>query len=269
MVIAHRGARSIAPENTLAAAAIARRLGADLWETDVNVTRDGQLVLFHDQTLDRCTDVALKFFDRSSTLLKAFSLKEVLSLDAGSYFIRTDPFSQIREGKVDPESLATFKNEKIPTLEQGLALVQDMDWAVNLELKSFDSDRTDFFLPDQTVTMIHQSGIALDRVILSSFNHDWLLRVRNQEPGIEVAALVGDNDIDPLDFGDFSFSTYNVNAQLVTSDQIHMLKAKKKKVNLFTVNDPDAFARFSALGVDGIFTDFPQRFCCSSTQGIS
>ena len=260
-VIAHRGARSIAPENTLVAAKIACNLGADLWETDVNVTRDNQLVLFHDPTLDRCTDVASKFSNRPSILVKDFTLKEILSLDAGSHFIQTDPFSQISKGNVDPKSLQAFKNEKIPTLGQGLALVQDMDWTVNLELKSFSSDKTNFFVPDKTLDLIKKSRIALNRVMISSFNHDWLMHVQQTEPGIEVQALVGENDTDPLEFGDFSFATYNVNANLVTSGQIQMLKAKGKAINLFTVNDPKVFARFESLGVDGMFTDFVQLFC--------
>jgi len=60
-VIAHRGARSIAPENTLKAAKIAFEIGADLWETDVNITRDGRLILFHDDSLLRCTNAIKKF----------------------------------------------------------------------------------------------------------------------------------------------------------------------------------------------------------------
>jgi glycerophosphoryl diester phosphodiesterase len=260
-IIAHRGARSLSPENTLIAAKIACNMGAHLWETDVNVTKDNQLVLFHDQFLDRCTDVVSKFSHRMTTRLKDFNLKEVLSLDAGSYFVDTDPFLQIKHGHINANTLAMFKNEKIPTLEQGLALVQDMDWAVNLELKSFSFNKQDFLVPDKTVEMIQKAGISMDRIIISSFNHDWLVRVRQKEPDLEVAALVGENDTDSLNFANYSFSTYNINAKLVTSDQIQHLKTLGKKINLFTVNDPKEFARFSLLGVDGIFTDFPQLFC--------
>jgi glycerophosphoryl diester phosphodiesterase len=77
---------------------------------------------------------------------------------------------------------------------------------------------------------------------------------------IPVHALVGENDNDPLDFGDFRFDTYNVNALLVTPEQIGSLKKRGKIINLFTVNDPAAFHAFAKLGVDGLFTDFPQWF---------
>jgi glycerophosphoryl diester phosphodiesterase len=63
-----------------------------------------------------------------------------------------------------------------------------------------------------------------------------------------------------LKFKGFSFSTYNVNAKLITEAMIQDLKAKGKKVNLFTVNDPQEFDRFVNAGVDGIITDFPQEF---------
>ncbi|MCG8639349.1 MAG: hypothetical protein MI862_06420, partial [Desulfobacterales bacterium] len=134
-VIAHRGARSLAPENTLVAARIACELGADLWETDVSMTKEGHLILFHDPTLDRCTDVASVFPGRSSTRVIDYTLNEILRLDAGSHFVRTDPFGGIKDGAVTPEMIAEFKNEKIPTLEQGLDLVTETDWQVNLELK--------------------------------------------------------------------------------------------------------------------------------------
>ncbi len=265
LVIAHRGARSLAPENTLAAVRIAHETGADLWETDVSVTRDGGLILFHDETLLRCTNVLSQFPSRPSYRVKDFDLEEIQSLDAGSYFMETDPFSQIAAGNVGARNLEAFAGEPIPTLEQGLVFTKENDWIVNLELKYYPSPGSDTadqntFLPDKTLEIIRQTGIGLDQVVISSFKHDWLERIRAKEPRIEVQALVGENDSDPLDFGDFSFPTYNANSTLIQVDQIERLKKKGRKINLFTVNDPDKFYHFVKLGVDGIFTDFPQRF---------
>jgi glycerophosphoryl diester phosphodiesterase len=270
LVIAHRGARSLAPENTLAAVKIAHDTGADLWETDINLTRDGRLILFHDETLLRCTNVVSQFPSRPSYRVKDFDLEEIRSLDAGSYFMETDPFSQIAEGNVGTRDLEAFAGEPVPTLEQGLVFTRENHWIVNLELKYFPPARgdltgpgrtgTDNFLPDQTLDIIRQTGIGLDQVVISSFKHDWLERIRAKEPKIEIQALVGENDTDPLDFKDFSFPVYNANSKLIRADQIEHLKQKGKKINLFTVNDPDEFYYFVNLGVDGIFTDFPQRF---------
>lgn len=259
-VIAHRGARSLAPENTLKAARIACETGADLWETDVAMTRDGHLVLFHDDTLLRCTDAEKKFPLKASFRVEDFDLKEIRTLDAGSYFVETDPFAQISQGNVGGEAQASFIGETIPLLEEGLILTLEKNWTINLELKFFASGAEDFHLPDHTLEIIRRTHIPLNRVIISSFHHPWLLRIMEKEPLLDVQALVGDNDTDPLDFRDFFFSTYNANAGLIHPDQIKDLKDRGKKINLFTVNDPKDFLRFSGLGVDGIFTDFPQRF---------
>ena len=121
-VIAHRGARSLAPENTLKAAQIACETGADLWETDVAVTRDGHLVLFHDDTLLRCTDAEKKFPLKASFRVEDFDLKEIKTLDAGSYFVETDPFGQISQGNVGREAQTSFIGEPVPLLEEGLTL---------------------------------------------------------------------------------------------------------------------------------------------------
>ena len=259
-VIAHRGARSIAPENTLLAAQIAHQAGADNWETDVNLTRDSELVLFHDETLLRCTDAKSKFPSRSSYCVRDFNLEDIKALDAGSFFIDTDPFLQISKARVSKKSLLSFKNETIPTLEQGLLFTKEKKWIVNLELKYFLSKTNGTFISDQTLDIIYQTKIDLNRVIISSFHHEWLDRIMKKEPHIEVQALVGENMDEPLDFGDFRFPTYNVNADLITPDQIRQLKSKGKKINLFTVNDQKEFLKFDRLGVDGMFTDFPQKF---------
>lgn len=259
-VIAHRGARSLAPENTLMAAEIGYDSGADLWETDVRLTRDRQLILFHDSTLDRCTDVQSKFSDRVSTRVIDFSLDEILMLDAGSYFVSTDAYGQIKNGSIPKKDVVKFKHQRIPTLEEGLSLVMRLDWAVNLELKSDPFNKNDHHLPDQTVSQIRRSGIAPDQVKISSFNHTWLNHIREVAPEFEIQALVGDDLNESLDFGDYTFDIYNVNADLVTENQIVTLKSLGKKVNVFTINDPESFNRFASLKVDGIFTDFPQRF---------
>jgi len=259
-VIAHRGARSLAPENTLKAAQKGYETGADLWETDVNITRDGHLILFHDAQVLRCTNAASQFPLHPSYLIKDFDLAEIKSLDAGSYFIQEDPFSQIQEGRICRETLLSFQGETIPTLEQGLLFTKNNRWKINLELKSFPGSNCDTSVPEQTLSMIYHTGISLNRVVISSFNHYWLDWIVKKEPDLEIQALVGKNHTGPLDFKDLGFSTYNANVNLIDENQIRYLKEKGKKINLFTINDPETFHRFTSLGVDGIFTDFPQRF---------
>jgi glycerophosphoryl diester phosphodiesterase len=98
LCIAHRGAASLAPENTLAAAHKALALGAGMWELDVSVTADGELVVLHGDSLARTTNVQAFFPQRSPWQISTFTLAEVRKLDAGSWFVDIDPFGTIAGG---------------------------------------------------------------------------------------------------------------------------------------------------------------------------
>lgn len=264
-IIAHRGARSLAPENTLAAAKAAWQSGAHRWETDIQVTRDGHPVLFHDLDLLRCTNARKHFKHltsggRRKYLVSHFSLAELKTLDAGSWFEHTDPFSTIQKGFVKADALAGFSNEKIPTLEQGLLLTKKLHWQINLELKDHGTDPSPFYTVENTLATINESQIPPDRVVISSFNHSWLERVRQLQPDIAVQALVGETGTDMETFHPGAFQTYNINAVLVDAEFVRSLVQEGFTVNLFTVNDPKTAAMHIQAGASGIITDFPQFF---------
>ena len=258
-IIAHRGARSLAPENTIAAAQKAFELGADLWETDIAVTKDEHLILFHDDSLKRTTDAQNIFSDRESLVFTEYTLDELQTLSPGIRFLETDPFHQIREGAVSKEEQASFKIEKIPTLEQALLLTGKLKWKVNLELKTLPGRFRDFPLAKRVIALIRRLDIDSKHLIISSFHHPWLREVKDMEPGIEVQALVGRSLTEPLDFHDYSFDVYNARSTLIHEAQIAELKKRGKRINLFTVNEPHEMIRFIEAGVDGLITDFPQR----------
>lgn len=257
--IAHRGARSIAPENTISAANLAFKANADLWETDVAVTRDEQLILLHDPTLERTTDVAAVFPEREHQLVTEFSLAEIRQLDPGSHFIKTDPFGEIKKGAVSPEALSSFEGERIPTLEDALNFTREKKWSVNLELKTLPKNFKDFPVVQRVIELIKFLQITSEQVIISSFNHSWLTQVSTMAPDIEIQALIGYPKSDHLDWGDFSFSTYNACSTLIDEGQITTAQKREKRVNLFTVNKTDEMTRFITAGVDGLITDYPQR----------
>ncbi|PIE61822.1 MAG: hypothetical protein CSA29_01355 [Desulfobacterales bacterium] len=274
-IVAHRGARSLAPENTLAAARLGHALGCHRWETDASLTKDGHVVLHHDTTLTRCTNAVEKLGYNPDHLEKAIgsvnridridahTLTELKSLEAGSHFERTDPFSTVEI--IPAETLTAFKHEKIPTLYEGLMLTRELDWQINIELKDHGNEPTPYHTASQTLSELARSGIDLDHVVVSSFNHQWLRWVREHSPNIEIQALVGDDDHTPLNFSDpvytgDEFAVLNINAKLITPEVLSTLKRRGKRINLFTVNDPDDYARFVNAGADGIITDFPQRF---------
>ncbi|MBF0411770.1 MAG: hypothetical protein HQK70_03550 [Desulfamplus sp.] len=286
-IIAHRGARSIGPENSIAAAEIARNIGANLWETDVTVTRDGHLILFHDDDLLRTTDVLEKFPDRKSFEVDKFDLSEILMLDIGTTFIRNDPFGEIGAGNVSSQSLEAFKGEKIPTLEDALNYTKKTGWRVNLELKQKSSNQSkpdastfnafdNYQLPNMVIDMIRKLNIHPELMVISSFNHIWLKEVQTLFPEIEIQPLLGDDYDKTIDWtqifsgnptsdnmaflcsGSLNFDTYNINSTMITVDEIAELKKMGKKVNLFTINNKDDMVKYINAGVDGIFTDYPQ-----------
>ncbi len=258
-IIAHRGARSLAPENTIAAAQKAFDLGADLWETDVVLTKDEHLILFHDDSLKRTTDAQKIFSHRGSLVFTEYTLDELQTLSPGIRFLETDPFHQIREGAVSKEEQAAFKIEKIPTLEQALLLTRKLKWKVNLELKTLPGRFRNFPLAKKVVELIRQLEIGSRHIIISSFHHPWLREVQEMDPAIEVQALMGCSPADTLDFKDYSFDIYNVRNTLIHEAQIAELKKRGKTINIFTVNEPHEMVRFMEAGVDGLITDFPQR----------
>ena len=148
VVIAHRGDSFHAPENTLEAAQMGRESGADAWELDVQLTRDGVAVVFHDDILTRTTDVATRFAadPRRETgfQLCDFDSAELSTLDAGGWFVEEDgplrsasAVGTLREMPASRLRLYGSGNVRIPTLRDALALTSELKWLVNIEIKSF------------------------------------------------------------------------------------------------------------------------------------
>jgi glycerophosphoryl diester phosphodiesterase len=155
LVIAHRGASGTCPENTLAAFRHAQALGADMIELDVQLARDGNVVVIHDWTLDRTTD--------GSGPVGARSLAELRALDAGAWFA------------------SAFGGERIPTLAEVLAEVRI---PVNVELKPLGDDG----LEAAALAVVEMAG-ALPRVVFSSFELAALERLRARSRAASLAVL--------------------------------------------------------------------------------
>ena len=256
--IAHRGARSLAPENTLAAARRGLAVGADLWETDVTVTRDGALILMHDDTLVRTTDAVQKFPSRDPWTVAAFSLEEIRTLSAGSWFAGTDPFGLIAAGAIGPDDVAAFQASTVPTLEEALVFTQKNNWKINLELKPISPPMDRFPVVDQVLAQIDTLGIDPQRIVISSFHHPWLHEVGSRAAMLDVQALVGWGNREVLDGRALAFAAYNVSRKLVHKNRINWLLNQGKQINVYTVNEKAEMRQMIAAGVHGLFTDFPQ-----------
>jgi glycerophosphoryl diester phosphodiesterase len=258
-IIAHRGARSLAPENTLAAARKAHAVGADLWETDVAVSADGQLFLMHDDAMMRTTDVANRFPDRVPAPFSTYTLAEIRSLDAGAWFERDDPFGQVAAGAVEREELSTYVGEKVPTLCEAFELTLELDWCLNLELKAQPKPKDTFDVVGAVVALAEEVGIGPDHLLFSSARHAWLKALKQRRPDFEVQAILGLFPEDPIDFSDPFFEAFNPRITRVTLEQIGEQLARGLRLNPYTVNDPEEMERLTRMGITGLITDFPQR----------
>ncbi len=258
-VIAHRGARSLAPENTLAAARKAYKLGADLWETDVAITADDRMVLMHDDAMTRTTNVAEIFAERVPAPFSTYTLAEIRSLDAGSWFERDDPFGQIAAGAVDPQQLARFAGEKVPTLKEAFQLTLELDWFLNLELKTQPSPKHNFDVVSAVLALADEVGIGANHLLFSSARLEWLKTLKQRKPEFEVQAILGLFPEDPMDFSDPFFDTFNPRYTRLTLDEFKMQVELGVKLNPYSVNDDEMIASLIEIGVTGLITDFPQR----------
>jgi glycerophosphoryl diester phosphodiesterase len=264
LILAHRGDSFQAPENTLEAARLGLDSGADGWELDVRLSRDGVAVVFHDESLARTTDVARKFEGdpRGSTgfLVADFSLEEIATLDAGSWFL--DPSGGPRSaagfgtlGKLTEFDRALYSSGKVrvPTLAEALALTSRLDRLVNVEIKPTVGDK--LALVDAVLAEIRASKTE-GRSAVSSFDHEIVGLVAAKGPGLATGALVEGCPDRPA-------------AELLRSIGADALHAPPSVVGpatlgvpvlVYTVNDagPRGLAwRLAEAGVAGLFTDDP------------
>lgn len=256
--VAHRGARSLAPENTMPAIRKAWELGADGIEVDIRLSSDNIPVLHHDVTLERTTDVADKYPDRSFLPLSTFSFAELQRLDAGSWFLRKDPFDQIKNGTIATAELANLASARIPSLGEILHFIRDKQWLVNLELKRARPPCAHGLIVDTLLEVILEERTDLRKIRVSSFDHDLLRTVGSQIPGIEIQALIGESALLRNDWGTLEFDVYNANSAYIDEYQYQAARQNGCGVNLYTVNEPADMQRYIEWGVDAIITDYPQ-----------
>ena len=258
LVVAHRGARGHAPENTLTAAALGFAVRADLWELDANYTKDGGLVVMHDDTLVRTTNVEAVFPGRPSYRVCDFTLDEIRSLDAGSWYAGRDPFGRVAAGEIDADTLGSFDGLTVPTLEEALAFTRDNGWYVNVEIK--DHAR---LIGHETVTkdvldLIRRLDMT-DRVIISSFQHRYLEECRVLCPEMATGALVERlRPEDPVALcRRLRVNAYHPDQRILAPGHLAALRDAGFAVNVWTVNDMNVAGRLVAEGATGIITDFP------------
>lgn len=256
--MAHRGARSLAPENTLAAARKGFESGADAWELDVAVTADGELVILHDNTLARTSNVAQVFPDRSQDPVQTFTFAELQALDFGSWYNQADPFQQIAAGMVTKEMQDSYVGEPILTLRDALRFTREHNWQVNIEIKNAAGTPADAFVVEKVVEMVQELAMT-GTAMISSFNHEYLRRVRAVTAEIATAPILAFPVPDPVDYvREMGANGYNPGRSALILEDIPTWSKAGLYVVAWTINDAGSMRELLKAGVSCICTDFPQ-----------
>jgi len=233
LVFAHRGASGAAPENTLAAFQAALDAGADGIELDVSRCASGEIVVMHDNTVDRTTDGAGAISD--------LSLEAMRALDAGSWF--------------GPQ----FAGERVPLLAEVLDAF-GASLRINIEIKG--RGRRGDGIEGEIAAMVRARGVQ-ETVVISSFSLAALRRMREAAPDLQRALLFVSEAAAPLVWAWARrwAGAHALHPSTAGLDAAWVDRAKSRgyRVNVWTVNDPEVMRRMVAAGVDGIITDEPAR----------
>ncbi len=240
MCYAHRGARAYAPENTLLAFALAFDLGAEAIECDVQRSRDGTLVIIHDGTVDRTTTGA--------GYVAEHRFAELRTLDAGT-----------RWGMP----------QRVPTLEETLALVRERGAVINLEIKG-ESLKEAVGTAEAVEAVLRTLDVSFRRrVLVSSFEHPALLLLKERLPWLRIGMLYGDEwrgkDLlaPALALG---AEAIHPGTSLVSRELIRRAHDVGLHVNVWTVNRRSRIHQLITWDVDGIFSDYPERVIIARAQ---
>ena len=231
LIWAHRGASGYLPENTLPAFEKAIEQGADGIELDIHKTKDGELVVIHDEWTTRTCGV--------EGWVKDYTLAELKAMNAN---------------KTHPECLEA----KIPTMREVFELIKPTNLTINIELKTgvvfYEGIEADI------IAMTKEFGME-DRVIYSSFNHASVMKIKELNPEAKTGFLYADGPLDMPEYG----KKHGVDAlhpalyNLQYPGFVAEAKAKGLKLHVWTVNEPEHIHMATQAQVDAIITNYPDR----------
>jgi glycerophosphoryl diester phosphodiesterase len=238
LIIGHRGASAVAPENTMAAFREALAVGADGIEFDVRLTRDGVPVVIHDSTLRRTGGLPHRVAD--------LTWAEISKIDVGSWFA------------------GTFANETVPSLAELLTLFQSNNSTLYLEMKG-DSPAEQRPLAEACVKVIDEHSLR-ERVVVECFQLPALKILKEIDPDIKTVALFEPAFTKPSVLSDQRIinQAKNVGAvalalhhRLARESLVQKAKAAGLHVAVWTVDDPAWIERAQAIGIDALITNNP------------
>ena len=228
-IFAHRGASGYAPENTLEAFRLAMEQGADGIELDVHLTKDGEVVVIHDETLNRTSDGQGKVRDYTLEELKKFSFHN---------------------------HMEKYQGVQIPTLKEALNLVKNSRIKVNIELKTgiywYEG------IEEKTMDIVKNKKME-GRVIYSSFNHYSIQKILEQDIHAETAYLFSDVTLNMEKYAKETGvkGLHPAVYHLKMADFLETYLNSGLKVRVWTVNKKEDMKMFMDAGVDAVITNYP------------
>lgn len=230
LVWAHRGASGYAPENTMEAFEKAAEMKADGIELDVQMTKDGELVVIHDETIDRTSD--------------------------GHGWVKDLTYAKLSShnfNKTHPE----YENTRIPTLEEVYEWIKGTDLTLNVEIKTGVVFYPD--IEDRVLDLTARYGIE-DKVIYSSFNHYSVRKIKELNPDAKTGMLYSDGIINPVSYGHYVVNVdamhpalYNLQFEGFMED----CRKHNRKVHVWTVNKEEYMRMVCEMQVDAMITNYP------------
>ncbi|MBN4056457.1 MAG: hypothetical protein COA82_11185 [Alkaliphilus sp.] len=229
LILAHRGASAYAPENTTIAFTKAIEMGADGFELDIHLSKDGNLIVIHDESVNRTTN--------GSGFIKDLTLGEIKKLDAGSWFD------------------SQFSDEKVPTLDEVLTLIKDTQLLINIEIKNGP-----FFYAEieQKIIDCVVRHSMIDRVIVSSFDHYSIVKIKKLNSSIKTGALFLARTINSWKYiKEIGADAIHPHFVSVTSEVVKNCHENNIEIHTYTANEPEHIKHLARLGVNSIITNFP------------
>lgn len=230
-IIAHRGASGYAPENTLVCFKKAIEMNADGIELDVHLSKDNKVIVCHDETINRTTN--------GYGYIKDLTLKEIKTYDAGIWFSKN------------------FKGVKIPTLNEVLKLIKNKDILLNIELKN---NIINYNGLEKKVTQLLNTYNIKNNIIISSFNHNSLIKVKELDSSIKVGILLN-KKIKNLNVYAKKFNAYSIHPKhrIVDDKMIKTCRENDLFIIPYTVNNNRLIRKLVLKNIDALITNFPDK----------
>ncbi|XJZ28013.1 glycerophosphodiester phosphodiesterase [Bacillota bacterium Lsc_1132] len=232
-VFAHRGFSGNFPENTMIAFKEAGKFDIAGIELDVQLTKDGEMVVIHDEQIDRTTN--------GRGFVKDYTYEQLLTFDAGSWFH------------------PNFHEQKLPKLSEILGWMKEREkpLTLNIELKN---DQIHYEGLEEKVLNLIEEYQLKDQIILSSFHYESLVKIRELDKRIPIGFLIQGIHTTAIENAKKIGAHIHCDATFALSGEGKRAKEAGLEIRVYTINDADEFINLEKAGADVIMTDFPDQF---------